>query len=200
MQPAGGVEEHGVAAGLGGFFERVGADVHRVHIRRGGVDGHAQLTGQHLQLLNGGRAVHVGGDEIGLQLVLGAQQVGQLARRGGFARTLQADHHDDDGPVLEVEARVFAAEQLNELIVDDLDHLLTGREALEHVGPERLLAHAVHELLDDLEIDVGLKQGQPHFAQPVLDVFLIQPGLTAQVAEGFGQAVGKTVEHGQRST
>ena len=38
-----------------------------------------------------------------------------------------------------------AAEQLDQLVVDDLDDLLARRQRLEHVLPDRLLADAIDE-------------------------------------------------------
>ena len=57
------------------------------------------------------------------------------------------------------------AEDVDQLVVDDLDDLLAGLDPVEHVGADRLLADVGHEVLDDLEVDVGLEQGEADLAQ-----------------------------------
>ena len=44
------------------------------------------------------------------------------------------------------------------LLVDDLHDLLSEREALEDILPQRALANVGDEVLDDLEVDVCLEQ------------------------------------------
>ena len=77
-----------------------------------------------------------------------------------------------------------APEQVDELVVDDLDHLLAGGEAVEDVAPDGLLADTCHEVLDDLEVHVGFEQGEPDLAHRGLDVGLADPAAAGQVAEG----------------
>ena len=88
-----------------------------------------------------------------------------------------------------------AAEQLDQLVVHDLDDLLARRERLEHVLPDGLLADAVDEALDDLEVDVGLEQRHAHLAQRLLDVVLGQPAAAAEPVEDGLQSRAQGVEH-----
>ena len=74
----------------------------------------------------------------------------------------------------------FAAEQVDEFVVHGLDELLRGGQALFDFLPEHALAHAFHEFLDDLEVDVGFQQGKTHLAQAIADVFLGELRPTAQ--------------------
>ena len=67
--------------------------------------------------------------------------------------------------------------------MDDLHDLLAGREALQHVGAERPLAHAADEVLDHLEVDVGLEQREPDFAHGTRDRLLVQAAAFTQIAE-----------------
>jgi flavin-binding protein dodecin len=81
--------------------------------------------------------------------------------------------------------------------VDDLHDLLAGGEAHRHVGAERALLHARHELLDDPEVDVGLEECQPDLAHGAREVLLGEATATLQVAERGLELVGKRVKHRQ---
>ena len=81
-----------------------------------------------------------------------------------------------------------AESSVDELVVDDLHDLLAGRQALEDLRPDRLLADARDEVLDDLEVDVGLEQGQADLAHRGIDVGLADPAAAGQRAEGLAQA------------
>ena len=65
-----------------------------------------------------------------------------------------------------------APRSVDELVVDDLHDLLAGVQALEDLRPDRLLADAGDEVLDDLEVDVGLEQAQADLAHRGVDVRL----------------------------
>ncbi len=75
--------------------------------------------------------------------------------------------------------------------MDDLHHLLAGRQALEHVLAERAFAHAGDEIADDVEVDVGLEQREPDLPHRARDRFLVEPAALPQVAENTAQPVGK---------
>ena len=60
---------------------------------------------------------------------------------------------------------------------------------------ERALAHRRDELLDDLEVDVGLEQGQADLPRRARDGLLVEARAAAEVAEGVLEAVGERVEH-----
>jgi hypothetical protein len=75
--------------------------------------------------------------------------------------------------------------------VHDLDHLLAGREAVQHVRAHRPFANAVDELLDDCEVDVGLEQRQADLAHGLVDVVLGQPPLALEAVEGGAEPIGK---------
>jgi hypothetical protein len=82
--------------------------------------------------------------------------------------------------------------------VDDLDHLLTGIQALKNLGAHGPLADARHEVLDHAEVDVGLEQGEPDLAQRGIDVRFGHPAAAGQAAEDASKSVGKIIEHGRR--
>ena len=79
----------------------------------------------------------------------------------------------------------------------ELDDLLAGVEALEDVVPERLGLHPGDEVLDDLEVDVGLEQREADLAHRLVDGVLVQPPGAAEVTQGRLEPVGESVEHGR---
>ena len=89
-----------------------------------------------------------------------------------------------------------APKEVDELVVDDLDDLLPGGEAVEHVAADGLLADARYEVLDDLEVDVRLEQGEPDLAHGGVDVGLADPAAAGQVAERRSKSLAEGVEHG----
>ena len=94
----------------------------------------------------------------------------------------------------------LAAEDRDELLVDDLDDLLGRVQRLADLVAEGALAHAGGELLDDRQRDVGVEQGEADLADGAVDVRGGQPALAAQVLEGLGEAVGEISEGGHGGT
>ena len=96
-----------------------------------------------------------------------------------------------------VELGGLAAQQLGQLVVDDLHHLLAGRQALEDVLAERALADARDEVADDVEVDVGLEQREADLAHRARDRLVVELAALAQIAESSAEALGEGVEHGR---
>jgi len=97
--------------------------------------------------------------------------------------------HDRRRARREGEPGVARPHQRRQLVVDDLHDLLAGRDALQDVLAERALAHVGDEVLDDLEVDVGLEQGEPDLAHRARDRLLVERSASPQVAEGALQPV-----------
>ena len=89
-----------------------------------------------------------------------------------------------------------ADSSVDQLVVDDLDDLLAGRQALEDLVADGLLADARDEVLDDLEVDVRLEQREADLAHGGIDVGLADPAAAGQVAERLAQPLAEGVEHG----
>ena len=66
----------------------------------------------------------------------------------------------------------------------DLHDLLAGVEALQDVLAARALLDLRDEVLDDLEVDVGLEQREADLAHRLRDLLVVEPTLAAEVAEG----------------
>ena len=74
-----------------------------------------------------------------------------LAGGGRLSRALKADHHDDGGRNgAELEPFAPLAEHGGELVVDDLDELLAGRDGAELRDADGLLLDALEELAREL--------------------------------------------------
>ena len=65
---------------------------------------------------------------------------------------------------------------------------------------DRPLADARDEVLDDLEVDVGLEQREPDLAHGGVDVGFADPAAAGQVAERLAQSIAEGVEHGPVGT
>ena len=64
------------------------------------------------------------------------------------------------------------------------------------VRADGLFADARDEVLDDLEVDVGLEEGEADLAHGGIDVGFADPAAAGQGAEGLAQALAEAVEHG----
>ena len=133
-----------------------GDDRQRVDIR---------LAAEHRELLLRRRAGDVErGHQHLLALALG-QALGELGRRRRLARALEADHHDHGGRATSrSSSAVSEPKRLDQRVVDDLDDHLPRRDRAQHFLADRFLGDLVDEIARDRERDVGLEQGDAHFA------------------------------------
>ena len=198
-QATGGVEDDHVADLAPGGLDAVADDVHDRGAGRRAVDRDVEALAERLELVGGGGSVRVRGDEERTAAELDDVS-GELGGRGRLARALEADHRHDRRVARQVEGPVARREELDELVVDDLDDLLAGRQALEDLVADGPLADARDEVLDDLEVDVGLEQRQPDLAHGGIDVGLADPAAAGQVAERLAQPLAEGVEHGPGRT
>ena len=118
--------------------------------------GHTHLFAQHLQLVAGGRALRVGGNQE-RAAALGFVERSQFAGGGGFACALQADHEPDVAAFAQGGLGVGAAQHFNQFVVDDLDYLLAGGQGIQHVCADGFFLDFLNEVLGDVEVDIGLK-------------------------------------------
>ncbi len=181
VQAPGRVEDDHVPALTARLLDPVGDRLNRVWPCK---DGDLELAAELLELLDGGRAREVGRDERGRVPFL-AQEKRELRGGGRLARALQAGEQDHGRRLAgERELRAAAPHQRRQLLVDDRHDLLARREALGHVGAERPLAYARDEVLDDLEVDVGLEQRKADLAHRAGDRILVELAAAADVVEG----------------
>ncbi len=194
-QAAGGVEDDHVADLAPGRIHPAADDVHDRGADGRAVDRDVEALAQRLELVGGGGPIRIRGDEERAATELD-DVPGELRARGGLARALEADHRDDSRVARQVESPIAGRQELDELVVDDLDHLLPRRQAVEDVVADRLLADAGDEILDHLEVDVRLEQREPDLAHGGVDVGFADPSAAGQAAEGLAQSIAEGVEHG----
>ena len=185
LQAAGGVDDHdAVARALRLRRCRAFAIFTTSCVVALGVHRDVELLPERLELVDGGGAVDVGGDEP-RRASFGLELARELGGGGRLSGALQPDHHDDgrrDGAELEPLAPL--AEHGGELVVDDLDELLRGRDGAQLRDADGLLLDALEELARELEVDVGLEEDAAHFAQPFLDVGFGENAAPAEAGEG----------------
>ena len=104
------------------------------------------------------------------------------------------------GGLGELEAALLAAEDRDELLVDDLHDLLRRVERLVDLVAQGALAHPAGELLDHVEVDVGVEQGATNLADGAVDIRRAELALAAKVLEGVREAIGEVSKGGHGSS
>ena len=195
-EPAGGIEQHHVIAAEPRRLLGAGGDLHRrlAFDDRQRVD--VDLLAEHGELLHRRRPAGVERGHQHLALETVGEALGDLGGGRGFARALQADHHDDDRRRrVEIDRLRVRSQSLDQLVVHDLHDHLAGRDRLDHVDADRALLHLLGEAARDVERHVGLEQRAPHFAQRRLDIGFRQRAAPGQPVEDAVQPFGEIVEH-----
>ena len=88
----------------------------------------------------------------------------------------------------------LAAEDRDQLVVDDLDDLLGGVQRAADLLAAGPLLDRGDELLDHGQRDVRLEQRDADLARGGVDVGVGEPALAAEVLEGVGEPVGECGE------
>ncbi len=192
-QAACGVDDDDVAAGVAGLVDGLGRDLDRIGWIR--EDGYVDLATEGPELLDRGRALEIGTDQQWIA-TLALEPAGQLGRAGGLTGALQAGHHDDGrrlGRVCDLDG--LATEAGGELLVDDLDDLLSRIEGLMHLFADCTLANTIPEVLDHRKVYVGLQQGDPDFTKDFLDVGLGKNTFLFKPAEDSFKLVCQRFKH-----
>ena len=154
---------------------------------------HVDLRGKGRELLDGGGALQVARDQHRRASAL-FEERGQLRAGGRLARAVEP-HHEDARLRAERQRLGVAAEQRRQLVVENFDDLLTGRDAAQHFLAERLLLDPRDEVFRHAEMHVRLEQGEAHFAQRVVDVRLADAPVPAESLEDVLQLVGESEKH-----
>ena len=193
LEPAGGVEEDRV--GPGGAAARAAPPIAATsRDARSQKKAQLLLPGEDFELVDGGRPVDVGGDEERPVPAL-LEEPAELGGRGRLARAVEPDHEDLERAG-RAQARGALAEELHELVVDDLDDLLARGDALEDLLAGALGLDPVDEVAGDLEIDVGGQERGPHLLEGVGDILFGQLPDAPQIAQRLAEPFGQRFEHG----
>ena len=194
VQPAGRVENHYVGFEFLCPLDGRLAEGHRIGGIQVGVDGQAQLLAEHLQLLDGGGPLQVGGHEHRLSAAL-VDHPPQLAAGGRLARALQPAEHQHRNVGAEMERVVNGPHQVDQFLADDADQLLGGTERFRDRFAGCLFADAGHEVLDDRETDVGFEQSPLDQLQALAHVRLGEPAASPQRFDRRTEAFLKRLKH-----
>ena len=198
VQAAGGVDDQDVLAVL-----LARSSAHRA-ISTGSrvgallVDVGADLRAELHELVDGGRAVDVACGERDRRAVL---------RRAGSARASRAAVvlPEPCRPAMRITVggrgeNVMPAEAPPISAASSSWTIFTtcwpGLSCADDLGAEAALLDGRRELLDDLEVDVGLEQRETDLAHRLVDVVLGQRAVGADVGERLLELLGKGVEHG----
>ena len=172
VEASGGIQDQNIIAVVPGMQDRLAGDLHRVslpHLKHR----HAGLLADDLQLLDRSRTIDVTGCQ---QRTLAAllEIPGQLGTVGGLTGTLKAAHHNDGGDLRrEGDPGVGGTHQFGQFVIDDLDDLLGGSQALEHFTAHGLFTHRCHKVLGDLVVDIRFQKCHTDFPHDLLDVTLL---------------------------
>ena len=195
--PPGGVQEDHVEALQTGRRHRpFGDGRHRLALGYGeGLN--VVLLAQQAQLLARRRPVDVKRGHHHFFALALLQAMGQFGGGGGFPAALQADHQDRRRRCRrQIQRRRLGAQHLDQIVMDDLDHLLAGRDRTQDLLADGPLAHLVDEGFDHVEGDIGFQQGDAHFAQGGVDVALFKGAAPLQPLEHIAELAAQSVEHG----
>ena len=155
---------------LFGVLQRLSCNAHRIGAAIDGKHRHADALADHLQLLDGCRAVNVAGSEQ-RPFALFFVHERKLAGVRGLAGALKTGHHDDGRRLgRNDKLGVFAAHESGQLFVDDFDNLLGRNEAFKHIAADRAFGGGLDEILDDLVVDVGLQKRKLDLAHALSDI------------------------------
>ena len=182
MQPARRIHQYHAIGGLASALDGIGTDLWRRDLSPFAVHGYVQLVAQYLKLLDGRRAVGVCSNHQGTLATL-AQGQCQLGGCGRLARALEANEHDHVGRRSGTVQAGRLAQGIDQLFVNDLDHLLGRRQAFHYLGANASFPDAPDKVLDDLKVHVSFQQRQPDLAQGSIDILLAQLAPVGEVAE-----------------
>ena len=189
-QAAGRIDDDGVDVLATGIFYGVLRYLHRVLVALFGVDLHAYLLAEYLQLFDGCRPVDVACDEQDAAASLALQQVGELAGEGGLTGTLQAGDEDDGRSAVEIDVRGRTAHEQGKFVTDYLGHHLPRLDGGQHVGAEGLLLYLVGEGLGYLIVHVGVDERAAYLLERFGNVDFGNPSFALQYLERPLQPVG----------
>ena len=88
------------------------------------------------------------------------------------------------------------AQQVQQFVANNLDHLLVRRKLQHHFGAERLAADVGQQFVRHADGDVALQQRFADFAQRDIQMLVGELALPAQVLESSLQPISKVLKHG----
>ena len=161
----------------------------------GSEGGHARALADDLQLVDRVGPLQVARHQQ-RRVALPLEPRAELARERGLAGALQTREHDHARRLLgQPQPPRFAAEDRDELLVDDLDDLLRRVQRTGDLGALGPLLDPRDERADHRQRDIGLQQRDADLARGGVDIGIGEPALAAQVGQRAGEALGEAVKH-----
>jgi hypothetical protein len=195
---AGSIDDHDVVELLYRESPGIPCNVHWITDpvpRLRGVDGDPGLLTHDAQLVNRVGALQVRGYQE-WRVTLATQMSTELASQGGLPRSLESRQHHHGGRGLRHAQRSsVTAQDLDELLVDDLDDLLRWIQCPQDFRPSRAFPDRIGEVAHHGEGDVGLEKCGSDLAHGDVDVLLSQAPLTPEASECGAQSIGEGGEH-----
>ena len=84
---------------------------------------------------------------------------------------------------------------MHQFVMDDLYDLLSGSNRFCDRLTGGLILNGFDKITRNRKRNVGLKQGDPHFAQRSFDVIVRQSALFGQPVKNAGQTFGEILKH-----
>jgi len=196
MKASGGIEDDRIEPFSPGLQEAFPADFQRLPGSVMFVYREARAASDSHQLFDRRGAVDVRRNQVRV-LALIFQRQTELRGGGGLPGALQSDHHDHTrrpGGVLELP--VFGgAEKTFQLVLDDLDDLLAGTQALEDLFPQGFCLDAFHQRLDHADVDVRLQESHPDLPHRLVENRFVDASPAGQGPDHALETFGKPFEH-----
>jgi hypothetical protein len=152
------------------------------------------LPAENGELVDSGGPMEVASNEEG-RAALRFSKAGQLGRGGGFSRAIEA-HDENARGLVEIELRGVASEECAEFLVEDFYDLLAGGYAAENSFAKGLFLDLGYEILRNLEVDIGIEQGEPNLSECVGDIRFADLALAAEVFENILKFIRESAKHG----
>jgi len=147
------------------------------------------------QLFDRRRPVDVRRNQIGPPAVF-RQVFGQLDGRRRLSASLESHHHDRRRyAAAEPDLASRPAHELGKPVMDDLDHLLARRDALQDLLADGPHADILDKVLDDLEMNVRLEKRHADIPEGGGDVLLVQPASALELLEDGVEFFRQRLEH-----
>lgn len=157
LETACGIENESIDVLFFGPFEGSLTDFRDVLVRALGENGEPFLLSKHFELVDRGGAIDVTGDEGGL-VAFFLERVGEFDGGSGFTGAVEADHHYAEGLGV-VELGGTFAEHGDEVVVDNLNDLLTWGDGFYDILAEAVFFDTCDEVPSDFKMNISGEQG-----------------------------------------
>ena len=195
MQTAGGVDKHHVIVVGLGVFNSLAGNFHGAYLITQRENCNIQLLAQHLQLLDGGRTVNIGGNQQRTFMFI-LIDVSNFSNRGGLTGALQTGHHDNRGRLAgHIDGGLLRTHQDGQFLLHNFYNLLSGSKTLQNISAKCALFNGGHKILNNFVADVGFQQSHTHGSHCLVNICLGQLALAGQLLKSVLQFICQAAEN-----